>query len=83
MSTGRRRWTWSLFSAAALTVFQFPELSVAAYNKNGTAINEPAGIVAVWNLHLVDRPEFVFYSQVSLTLEDLQIGRAHVWTPVT
>ncbi|KAE9404055.1 WD40 repeat-like protein [Gymnopus androsaceus JB14] len=42
---------------------QYPELSVASYNKNPTAINEPDGIVAVWNLHLLERPEFVFHSQ--------------------
>lgn len=45
---------------------KFPELSVAAYNKNGMSITDPNGIACVWNLHLVDRPEFVFHSQVSL-----------------
>lgn len=42
---------------------QYPELSVASYNKNPAAVNEPDGIVAVWNLHLLERPEFVFHSQ--------------------
>ncbi|KAH9993708.1 cytoplasmic dynein intermediate chain [Russula compacta] len=42
---------------------KFPELSVASYNKNAAAVNEPDGIVAVWNLHLLERPEFVFHSQ--------------------
>ncbi|KAF9077631.1 dynein intermediate chain [Rhodocollybia butyracea] len=42
---------------------QYPELSVASYNKNSAALNEPDGIVAVWNLHLIERPEFVFHSQ--------------------
>ncbi|EJD49016.1 dynein intermediate chain [Auricularia subglabra TFB-10046 SS5] len=42
---------------------KYPELSVAAYNKNAQALNEPDGIVAVWNLHLLERPEFVFHSQ--------------------
>ncbi|KAI9511562.1 WD40 repeat-like protein [Russula earlei] len=42
---------------------KFPELSVASYNKNTAAVNEPDGIVAVWNLHLLERPEFVFHSQ--------------------
>ena len=37
---------------------------MASYNKNPAALNEPDGIVAVWNLHLLDRPEFVFHSQV-------------------
>lgn len=42
---------------------KYPELSVASYNKNSGALNEPDGIVAVWNLHLLERPEFVFHSQ--------------------
>lgn len=46
---------------------KYPELSVASYNKNG-AINEPPGIVMVWNLHLLERPEFVFHSPVRLRL---------------
>lgn len=37
---------------------------MASYNKNPAALNEPDGIVAVWNLHLLERPEFVFHSQV-------------------
>jgi dynein intermediate chain len=48
----------------ALPANQYPELSVASYNKNSAALNEPDGIVAVWNLHLLERPEFVFHSQV-------------------
>lgn len=43
---------------------KFPELSVAAYNKNAMSLSDPEGIACVWNLHLVDRPEFVFHSQV-------------------
>ncbi|GAA6059754.1 hypothetical protein JCM10212_001962 [Sporobolomyces blumeae] len=42
---------------------KFPELFVASYNKNPMALNEPDGIVAVWNLHLLERPEFVFHAQ--------------------
>ncbi|KIM32879.1 hypothetical protein M408DRAFT_188242, partial [Serendipita vermifera MAFF 305830] len=42
---------------------RYPELSVASYNKNPAAVNEPDGIVAVWNQHLLERPEFVFHSQ--------------------
>ena len=45
-------------------ILQYPELSVASYNKNPAALNEPDGIVAVWNLHLLERPEFIFHSQV-------------------
>ena len=38
---------------------------MASYNKNPAAANDPDGIVAVWNLHLLERPEFVFHSPVS------------------
>ncbi|OCF77637.1 dynein intermediate chain, cytosolic [Kwoniella mangroviensis CBS 8886] len=41
---------------------KFPELVAASYNRNPTAVNDPDGIVAVWNLHLLERPEFVFHS---------------------
>ncbi|WVR09556.1 hypothetical protein IAU60_006625 [Kwoniella sp. DSM 27419] len=41
---------------------KFPELIAASYNKNPVAVNDPDGIVAVWNLHLLERPEFVFHS---------------------
>ncbi|CAG8760953.1 8347_t:CDS:10, partial [Cetraspora pellucida] len=40
-----------------------PELVVASYNKNPIAMNEPDGAVLVWNLRLLERPEFVFHSQ--------------------
>nr|CAG8432988.1 7438_t:CDS:10 [Entrophospora candida] len=39
------------------------ELCVTSYNKNPMAMNEPDGVVLVWNLHLIERPEFVFHSQ--------------------
>ncbi|CEG70977.1 Putative WD40 repeat-like protein [Rhizopus microsporus] len=42
---------------------KYPELVVSSYNKNPLAPNEPDGIALVWNLHLLDRPEFVFHSQ--------------------
>lgn len=45
---------------------KFPELCVAAYNKNAMSLSDPDGIACVWNLHLVDRPEFVFHSQVRM-----------------
>ncbi|PPQ79668.1 hypothetical protein CVT25_003242 [Psilocybe cyanescens] len=41
---------------------KYPELSVASYNKNPAALDEPDGIVAVWNMHMMERPEFVFHS---------------------
>lgn len=43
---------------------QYPELVAASYNKNPTAMNDPDGIVAIWNLHLLERPEFVFHAPV-------------------
>lgn len=55
---------------AASNFSQYPELSVASYNKNPAALNEPDGIVAVWNLHLLDRPEFVFHSQVYIIIAE-------------
>jgi dynein intermediate chain len=45
-------------------IVQYPELAVSSYNKNPLAPNEPDGVALVWNLHLLDRPEFVFHSQV-------------------
>ncbi|KAJ2617769.1 hypothetical protein H4S08_000149 [Coemansia sp. RSA 1365] len=41
---------------------RFPELVAAAYNRNPMAPNEPDGAVAIWNTHLRERPEFVFYA---------------------
>lgn len=58
-----------LFQHKASTHVQFHELVVASYNKNHSAHNDPDGIVAVWNLHLVERPEFVFHSPVSQTMD--------------
>lgn len=46
---------------------QYPELLVGAYNKNPMALNEPDGLVLIWNSHLLERPEFVFYSQSDVT----------------
>ncbi|KAF8328449.1 WD40-repeat-containing domain protein [Cantharellus anzutake] len=39
------------------------KLIAASYNKNPTAVNDPDGLVCIWNIHMVDRPEFVFHSQ--------------------
>jgi len=57
-------WLRRVLCLLILSSVQFPELSVASYNKNAAAVNEPDGVVAVWNLHLLERPEFVFHSQV-------------------
>lgn len=42
---------------------KFPELLLAAYTKNPSAPHDPDGLVQVWNMHLHDRPEFVFHAQ--------------------
>lgn len=42
---------------------KFPELLLAAYTKNPTASHEPDGLVQIWNMHLHDRPEYVFHAQ--------------------
>ena len=67
----QRSETTRIPSALRLTDIQFPELSCASYNKNPAALNEPDGIVAVWNLHLLERPEFVFHSQVCTLFRSL------------
>ncbi|CEH15957.1 Cytoplasmic dynein intermediate chain [Ceraceosorus bombacis] len=44
-----------------------PELSVASYSRSDAISNEdPDGVVAVWNMHLADRPEFVFHAQTDV-----------------
>uniref|UniRef100_A0A1D1Z0P9 Cytoplasmic dynein 1 intermediate chain 1 n=1 Tax=Anthurium amnicola TaxID=1678845 RepID=A0A1D1Z0P9_9ARAE len=42
---------------------KFPELCVASYNKNPVTSSEPDGLVLVWNMHLLARPEYVFHAQ--------------------
>ncbi|KAL1916352.1 uncharacterized protein VTP21DRAFT_5969 [Calcarisporiella thermophila] len=42
---------------------KYAELVATSYNKNQMSVNEPDGVVCVWNLHLLERPEFVFHSQ--------------------
>lgn len=75
-----RRLCWS--QRLLLRRLQFPELAVASYNKNTSAPNDPDGIVAVWNLHLIERPEFVFHASVRallLTLAELTcVVRRHL-----
>ena len=43
---------------------QFPELLLASYTKNPSAPHDPDGLIQVWNMHLHDRPEYVFHAQV-------------------
>lgn len=44
-----------------------PELLVASYSRsNGASSDVSDGLVLVWNLHLADRPEFVFHAQTDV-----------------
>ncbi|CDS01898.1 hypothetical protein [Sporisorium scitamineum] len=45
---------------------KYPELCVVAYNRNNQDGDAPDGLVAVWNMHLGDRPEFVFHAQTDV-----------------
>lgn len=57
------RWSKKRMVSAIDFSPKFNELLLAAYTKNPTAPHDPDGIVQVWNLHLHDRPEFVFHAQ--------------------
>ena len=47
-----------------------PELVVVSYSRSSAiaaaADSSPDGLVLVWNLHLLDRPEFVFQAQTDV-----------------
>ena len=57
------RWSKKRMISAINFSPKFPELLLAAYTKNPSAPHEPDGLVQVWNMHLHDRPEFVFHAQ--------------------
>lgn len=42
----------------------YPELCLASYNSNKSAITDPDGLVLVWNHLMPERPEFKLYAQV-------------------
>ena len=42
---------------------KFPELLLSSHTTNASAPHDPDGILQVWNLHLPDRPEYVFHAQ--------------------
>ena len=48
---------------AATDMLQFPELILASYTKNPSAPHDPDGLVQVWNLHMHERPEYIFHAQ--------------------
>lgn len=44
-----------------------PELIVVSYSRGDSTSTETSdGLVLVWNLHLADRPEFIFYAQTDV-----------------
>ncbi|KAK6608654.1 Cytoplasmic dynein 1 intermediate chain 2 [Botrytis cinerea] len=57
------RWSKKRMISAIDFSPKFPELVLAAYTKNPSAPHDPDGLVQVWNMHLHDRPEYVFHAQ--------------------
>jgi dynein intermediate chain len=56
------RWSKKRMISAIDFSPKFPELLLAGYTKNPSAPHDPDGLVQVWNMHLHDRPEFVFHA---------------------
>ncbi|KAI8874075.1 WD40 repeat-like protein [Ramicandelaber brevisporus] len=56
------RWTSGRSVTDVVWSQKHPELLVASYNPNVDSPNDPAGVVCVWNLHLKDRPEYIFHA---------------------
>lgn len=56
------RWSKKRMISAIDFSPKFPELVLAGYTKNPSAPHDPDGLVQVWNMHLHDRPEFVFHA---------------------
>jgi dynein intermediate chain len=56
------RWSKKRMVSAIDFSPKFPELLLAGYTKNPSAPHDPDGLVQVWNMHLHDRPEFVFHA---------------------
>ncbi|KAI9769650.1 MAG: hypothetical protein M1840_003887 [Geoglossum simile] len=57
------RWSKKRMISAVGFSPKFPELVLASYTKNLSAPHDPDGLVQVWNLHLHDRPEYIFHAQ--------------------
>jgi len=41
---------------------KFPELVLSSFTKNPSAPYDPDGLVLIWNLHMRERPEFMFHA---------------------
>ncbi|KAH0545034.1 hypothetical protein FGG08_000805 [Glutinoglossum americanum] len=57
------RWSRKRMISAVGFSPKFPELVLASYTKNPSAPHDPDGLIQVWNLHLHDRPEYIFHAQ--------------------
>jgi dynein intermediate chain len=67
----RSFWDESLCKGRSLTDLDWstkhPELVVASYSRSeSVADDQPDGLVLVWNMHLADRPEFIFHAQTDV-----------------
>ncbi|PWN52052.1 WD40 repeat-like protein [Violaceomyces palustris] len=66
----RTFWDEELFANRSITDIdwstKYPELCVVSYNRNDLSSDDPDGLVAIWNMHLLDRPEFVFHAQTDV-----------------
>lgn len=58
--------TDSILSPRLAPPTQHPELVVASYSRSEQGGDTPDGLVLVWNIHLLDRPEFVFEAQTDV-----------------
>lgn len=62
-------WDASLSPRRQITDLQFSphfsELFLTSLNQNKAAVNEPAGLVVLWNVHAPSRPEYVLHNQGS------------------
>lgn len=58
-----------MFAGRSITAIdwsaKFPELCAVAYSRTEHE-ESPDGLVAVWNMHLAERPEFVFHAQTDV-----------------
>ena len=63
LSFSPKVWKPLLYQLVPSDVLQFPELVLASYTKNPSAPHDPDGLIQVWNLHMHERPEYVFHAQ--------------------
>ncbi|TPX60827.1 hypothetical protein PhCBS80983_g01515 [Powellomyces hirtus] len=62
------RWTRNRAVTDCSWSQKHPELLLASYSKNQATVTEADGSVLIWNLHLRERPEYIFQSQSDVTV---------------